>query len=191
MERVPDGQNAGVTLLDASWIARLEEAPASPRPRTEEALLLDYPVELGLQRQEWRHGLLREFQLITYGNHDQPEHLRVPLRLLALADEMTLRYGRLIEEHTAELERALAAGAERTVLRYPLVPGVRSIEIQFAKVMEESDAYCREQALMTLGPTRETYALRRWSVEEIVRQYDGESPRSWPAFISEFQGEMG
>ena len=151
----------------------------------EEALLVDYPVEIGLQRQEWRHGLLREFQLITYGNHEHPEHLRVPLRLLALADEMTLRYGRLIEEHTAELERALAAGAARAILRYPLLPGVRALEIQFAKVMEESDAYCREQRLMTLPPSAETYSLRRWVIEEVVRQYDGEPPRAWPEFLAD------
>lgn len=181
---MPDGQNTSVTAGEAPWIRRLEQSVAAEKPQAEEALLVDYPVEYGLQRQEWRHGLLREFQLITYSNHEQPEHLRVPLRLLALADEMTLRYGRLIEEHTTELERALAAGSPRTVLRYPLLPGVRTIEIQFARVMEESDAYCREQALMTLGPTPETYALRRWVIEEVVHQYDGNPPRSWPDFLA-------
>ena len=185
---MPEGANADV--MQPLWITRLEESVAADAPSTDQALLLDYPVESGLERQEWRHDLLREFQLITYGSHDQPEHLKVPLRLLALADEMTSRYGRLIEEHTDELERALAAGLPRAILRYPLLPGVRELEIQFAKVMEESDRYCRQEALMTLSPSPETYAIRRWVIEEVVRQYDGHPPRSWLDFVAEVEREQ-
>jgi hypothetical protein len=56
--------------------------------------------------------------------------------------------------------------------------------------MEESDHYCRQQALMTLGPSAETYAIRRWVIEEVVRQYDGHPPRSWPDFVAEVEREQ-
>lgn len=173
-----------------AWISRLELAMQTPGSNVEEALLVDYPVETGLSRQEWRHGLLREYQLITHGAHDQHElELHIPRRLLALADQITERYGRLIEQHTAELERALAAGTDRIVLRYPLQPGAVTMEIEFAKAMEESDAYCRGQALMTLEPSPVSYQLRRWVVEELTRQHHGEPPRAWPEFLRELDSQ--
>jgi hypothetical protein len=45
--------------------------------------------------------------------------------------------------------------------------------------MEEADSYSREARLMALAPTPDLYALRRWTVEEFVRQYDGLPPRPW------------
>lgn len=172
------------------WITRLERVTQAPASNVEEALLVDYPVELGLRRQEWRYGLLREYQLITYSVHDQHDvDFNVPRRLLALADEMTVRYGRLVEEHTAELERALAAGTDRIILRHPLHQAAVMMEIEFAKAMEESDAYCREQALMTLAPASDTYDLRRWVIEELVRQYYGHAARPWPEFLAELEAE--
>lgn len=150
---------------------------------------MDYPVAAGLRRAEYRHGLLREYQLITFGVHEHRSELNVPRRLLALADDITMRYGHLIERHTAQLEDATAAGAEAVVLRYPLAAASVQLEVEFARALEASDAYCRDEALMTLEPTPETYCLRRWVVEELVAQYTGAAPRPWPDFLADLDRE--
>ncbi len=179
-----------MTAHEPAWITRLERAPSDPAPKVDTALLIDYPVELGLRREERRHDLLREFQLITYGVHDHHEQVTVPRRLLALADEMTQRFGIMIEQHTLELEKAMAQGDDQVVLRYPLSDEARNLEIEFAKAMEDSDAYCRDEALMTVAPAPEIYALRRWIAEEVVHQYDGHQPRAWGDFLAELATEM-
>jgi hypothetical protein len=71
------------------------------------------------------------------------------------------------------------AGEEHTTLRYPLVAESRTVLLYYARTMEEADSYSREARLMALAPTPDLYALRRWTVEEFVRQYDGLPPRPW------------
>lgn len=171
--------------VNVEWLDQLPTFRNGHPPAVEEALLVDYPVAAGLRRQEYRHGLLREFQLITFGVHEHCDELTVPRRLLALADEMTSCYGQLIEQHTAQLEDAMAAGDRTVVLRYPLAPAAVELEVELAWAMEESDAYCRDEALITIEPTEEAYLLRRWVVEEVARQYHGSPPRSWPEFLAD------
>jgi hypothetical protein len=47
--------------------------------------------------------------------------------------------------------------------------------------MEQADEFCRAGLFMNLAPDHEVYALRRWIVEEFVRQYAGLAPRPWVA----------
>ena len=83
------------------------------------------------------------------------------------------------ESHQPELRRALEAGEETADLEYPMVTGMRASVLDYARMMETIDDHCRHAALMSLPPTAEVYALRRWTVEEFVRQYDGLAPRPW------------
>jgi hypothetical protein len=102
-------------------------------------------------------------------------------RLELLAEELMARYGPDLTEPSPELRRAISAHEATTTLRYPLFPVTRAIILDYARMMEGIDASCRDAALMTLQPSPEIYALRRWTVEEFVRQYDGLDPRPWPA----------
>jgi hypothetical protein len=167
-----------VTAPD-DWLRALERADVRESPASDQVVLLGYPVALGRLQYEWTSDLLREFQLILHGAEQHGEVPPVLRRLLTFADEITTKYGVQMAEPEAELDRAFAAGEECTVLRYPLFPVSRGILLDFARTMEEADAYCREAALITLAPSPELYALRRWIVEEFIRQYDGAPPRSW------------
>ena len=161
------------------WIRVLERADAPSEPLVPEAVLLNYPVALGAAQSERSQDLLREFQLMAAaGAHEGASSALARLELLA--EELMAKYGPDFAEPPAELRRAIRAQEARTVLRYPLFPITRSIILDYARMMEGIDASCRDAAMMTLQPSPELYALRRWTVEEFVRQYDGRDPRPWP-----------
>lgn len=161
------------------WIRVLERADASSEPRAPEAVLLNYPVALGAAQSERSQDLLREFQLMAAaGAHEGASSALARLELLA--EELMAKYGPDLAEPPAELRRAIRAREATTVLRYPLFPITRSIILDYARMMEGIDASCRDAAMMTLQPSPQLYALRRWTVEEFVRQYDGRDPRPWP-----------
>jgi hypothetical protein len=161
------------------WIRVLERVDAPTEPLTPEAVLLNYPVSLGAAQNERSNDLLREFQLMAAaGAHEGASSALARLELLA--EELMAKYGPDLAEPPAELRRAIKAFEATTVLRYPLFPITRSIILDYARMMEGIDVSCRDAAMMTLQPSAELYALRRWTVEEFVRQYDGLDPRPWP-----------
>jgi hypothetical protein len=161
------------------WIRVLEEAEAPPTPRVTEAVLLNYPVVLGAAQNERSTDLLREFQLMA-GAGGADAAVPALARLELLAEELMAKYGPDLTEPSAELRQAIRDNETNTVLRYPLFPVSRAIILDYARMMEGIDDSCRDAVLMTLPPSPEMYALRRWTVEEFVRQYDGLAPRPWP-----------
>jgi len=136
-------------------------------------------VDLGRRQREDVAGLLRELQLIVIGSRQPETEMSAPMRLLALAEGITSAYSAQLDPADAELERAHAAGEDTTVLRYEMLPVTRDMVLQYAVAMAEVDDYCRKAALITLATTPEMLELRRWTVEEFVRQYDGQPPRPW------------
>lgn len=164
---------------DGDWIDELERRAAPGEPQVAQVVLLNYPVSLGAAQNERTNDLLREFALMALsGVH--PDAAPALARLERLAGDMVTKYGDQLAEPAAELQRALAAREPTTVLRYALLPVTRTVILDYARMMEEIDAYCLGAALITLQPAPDIYALRRWTVEEFVRQYDGASPRPWP-----------
>lgn len=165
--------------VPARWIDALEAAPVRSGPAVPEVVLVDYPVRLGIRQHEEVGDLLREFQLITIGD-SAGRDTTTPQTLLMFARAVTEQYADALTAPQMELERAYAAGEQHTTLCYPLVPESRTVLLYYARTMEEADTYSREARLMTLAPAPDLYALRRWTVEEFVRQYDGHPPRPWP-----------
>jgi hypothetical protein len=166
--------------LGAGWIDALEAVADRSGPAVGEVALVEFPVRLGVRQQEEVGDLLREFQLITIGDAVGRD-TTTPHALLMFARAVTEQYADALAAPQTQLERAFAAGEEHTTLCYPLLPESRTVLLYYARTMEAADAYSREARLMTLPPTPELYALRRWTVEEFVRQYDGHPPRPWPS----------
>jgi len=146
---------------------------------TVDALLVDYPIALGRRQREEVAGLLRELQLVVIGSRNPEVEMSPPMRLLALAEGITATYGAQLDPADAELDRAHAAGEDTTVLRYELLPVSRAVVLQYAVAMAEVDEFARQATLITLATPPEMLELRRWTVEELVRQYDGAPPRPW------------
>lgn len=161
------------------WIDALVRPDPPSNPMAEDALLVDYPVALGRRQREEVEGLLRELQLVVIGSRNPETEMTAPLRLLALAEGITATYGAQLDPAEAEMDRAFAAGEDTTVLRYELLPVSRTLVLQYAVAMAEVDEFARQATLITLATPPEMLELRRWTVEEFVRQYDGEPPRPW------------
>jgi hypothetical protein len=161
------------------WIDALVRPDAPSHPIAQEALLVDYPVALGTRQREEVAGLLRELQLVVIGSRNPEIEMSAPMRLLALAEGITATYGAQLDPAEAELDRAAAAGEDATVLRYELLPVSRDVVLEYAVAMAEVDEFCRQAMLITLATSPEMLELRRWTVEEFVRQYGGASPRPW------------
>ncbi|MGH8869741.1 MAG: hypothetical protein ACRDYU_17330 [Actinomycetes bacterium] len=172
------------------WISLLERRSTTGAPAASEVVLVGYPVRLGLRYRAHMAEVLREMQMIAAatpegaggGGQDdggaRPE--AGPARLAQLAVDVARRYGKHLAGPSEQAELAAAQGVPRIDLPYPLLPESREVILHFARVMEDVDRYCEEEALITLCRPPDLYALRRWIVEEFVRQYDGEPPRPWP-----------
>jgi hypothetical protein len=163
-----------------TWLDDLEALPERAAPAAEEVRLLDYPVALGIRQEERTIELVRELQLIALDARADAQVSSVHAGLVAFATEMSATYGPALAAPRAELERAHEAGEQRTEVRYPLRPESAAQMLAYARLMEDADAFCAAGEVISLGPDAEVYALRRWTVEEFLRQYHGAAPRPWP-----------
>lgn len=161
----------------AEWIEALDRPDAPSTPAGPVAVLLGYPVLLGGAMNERTVDLLRELQLMT-SDGAADTHGVVP-ELRRLASYVTDIWGDRLAEPDPKLRAALEDGRTTTELEFPMRAGMRSSVLEYARMMETIDDYCRRAALMTLAPAPDVYALRRWIVEEVVRQFDGLAPRAW------------
>lgn len=174
----------------ANWIDELERLPAGEQPAVPEVRLIGYPVQLGVRQQNRTADLLRELQLIELDAGQHPAHASTPERLMAFATALYDTFGPALEQPREELERAFAAGTATIEQRYPLTPGSRAAMLSYARLMEQGDEFCRSGLVMNLAPDPEVYALRRWTVEEFVRQYVGDAPRPWAASHGEIPAQQ-
>lgn len=162
--------------MTADWIDALEARPAPEVPATREIRLIDYPVLVAVEQQQQTAEMMREFQLILLGETET----HVLHEVVEFAATMWADWGEVLTGPREELERAHAAGEPYTELRYPVREDSRDSILRYARLMERADDFCRSGELISLAATPDVYALRRWLVEEFVRQHDGEAPRPWP-----------
>ncbi|MGH9103932.1 MAG: hypothetical protein ACRDYD_13270 [Acidimicrobiales bacterium] len=136
-------------------------------------------IPLALQRRAAEHGdeLMREFRLILE-LHKVPDE-SAPARLLAVASELQSDYGPFTEEQEAELAAAFEAGALILDLAYRVPPSVADAARHLGSLLDEADAFCRQERLLTLETPAELVAYRRWFLDEFIRQIAGEPPRAW------------
>lgn len=146
--------------------------------------LLELPVAIHARSTEHSDELMREFTYIRAQSVD-PDGTTVPVKLLDLVDEVTDRFSGFTAGSQAELDAAIAAGADSIDLEYVVPPDVGPACIHLGELLEAADQYCRDgEVLLTLATPDELVAYRNWFLEEFVRQAGGEPPRSWPAFAA-------
>lgn len=170
--------------MAAAWIEQLAASDLRPASAVPFVRLRGYPVALGVRQQQRTLDLLRELQLMSLDREHGPESSPSTARLTAFADRMFATFGAELEAPREELERAFDAGEPHTELRYPLTAERVSGILAYARLMEEADELCRRGLLISLEPDDEVYALRRWTVEEFVRQFRGLPPRPWPGLTA-------
>ncbi len=168
-----------------SWIDVLDQqGDDRGSPASAEVLLLGFPVALGHRDTARVRVLFAELAAVADSGERSTPGLRLPRRLLELARHVLREFGPGLEAAHQRRDDAFAAGAKTVDRRYPLDDSSRKLMIDYARVLEQIDVYSRAGTLRTPATPVECYTLRRWIVEEFIRQYDGKPPRPWDGPLS-------
>jgi hypothetical protein len=145
-------------------------------------VLRDFPLHEMQRAREHSEALVREFALIVHGVTD--EDVRVPARLLELAELSEQRYAGLNPHAEEVVERAIAAGADYVDLELSVPESFKQSTLDAVPVLLEVEEYCRRGELLTLVPADDVRTFWVWYLAEFVRQIDGNAPISWREFLA-------
>jgi anti-sigma regulatory factor (Ser/Thr protein kinase) len=201
--RVDDATGRGLRLLDclaAAWgwessrtgkvvwfdlPEPLESPPPRPEykshddpyPRGAPIALLEAPVQEMIRTGAHYDALYREFRLIV--ELDPSRHNAAPGRLLSLIDKLGTRflgYGRSAEE---AWEKAVREGRESVDVHFRFPADAGPAVMRYNHLLDEADEYCQRAELLTIAPTAEALAVRRWAFGQVAAQCDGGPPTPW------------
>ncbi|MCU1593856.1 MAG: hypothetical protein JWO12_1248 [Frankiales bacterium] len=145
--------------------------------------LLELPVPLAAQAQQWFEELMREFALIHGGaaDHERPQ---TPGRLTAMVDALVSRFAGVNDDARDRLEEAIDRRdlvIADHVMQMPAEAAAASIGL--AAMMDEADEFCRQgQHLLTLAEPQSVRVYRTWYLAEVVAQLGGAAPVPWPEY---------
>lgn len=156
------------------------EPAAAPEPFVE-IELLRYPLRLGARASEHYEEVFREFAILAGASPESTED--VPARMLALIDALGRRYARQ-QDHEIEREEALLRGELSRDMVISVPPSAAEAGIELDRMLDETDEFCREGALLTLAPPEDVVAFRRWYITELVEQVAGRPAQPWPGDLT-------
>lgn len=158
------------------------DAHPSPSSAADGALvpmaLLGVPVAIMLQAQASYDELFREFRLVVEGDPAGAGEA-IHGQLIALVDELGTRFQAFTAGAEDDWRNALESGAASVDLHFELPPDIGAVCARYDELLDEADAFCRAGALMTLATTPEVRAVRKWLLQEFVRQSAHEPPLPW------------
>ena len=143
-------------------------------------VLLDYPLQLWAEQQEYFDGLLREFRLLLMSAEQNPGESSAPKELIELADMVTRDFGDSIVAINAERAAAHAAGRDRMDSSFPLLDALPALLDRIGRVLTASDRFCDEARMLITARPPHLVQWWEWLHEEMVRQCSGQPPRRWP-----------
>lgn len=147
------------------------------RPELVDVVLVNLPVEEFRRSQQYHDALFRELTLINAGLDTNGD--TTPARLVALVQELTQRYGPFSSGPETRLQEAVARNEARIDLHFQVPAEAKHAALELARLLDETDDYCRSGDLLTLAAPPEVHAFRARYLEEFVRQIDGKPPRPW------------
>jgi hypothetical protein len=144
-----------------------------------EVRLLNFPLPLFLHSRERHDELQREFTLMAIRPPEQRPGHEVPARLLELIDVLGRQYGGAADRSDADRDAAIERGEVSVDLTYELPPSAGPALRQLDQLMEDADAFCRSEDLLTLAATPTETRFRRWYLEQFMVQLAGGDPTPW------------
>jgi len=141
--------------------------------------LLNFPVRLHQIASEHSDELMREFALLALRPPtDRPGHT-VPKRLLELVELLGRQYGAFGQEGDALRDHAAARGQAAVDLTYAVPRDLAPAMSQLHDLLEEADAFCESEQLLTLAASPLEREFRRWFIEQFTAQAAGAAPVPW------------
>jgi hypothetical protein len=151
--------------------------------------VLGLPLALQEQAQEQTSELTRELTLIGIRLQQQGSSGELPVRLLALIDQLTGRYSSFTAAQEQQLVDAVGAGLETVDLVYEVPASVALAARALSDILDEADEYCRAgRHLLTLATPDELVTYRRWFLDQFIDQAAGRPPVRWADDQRERQG---
>jgi hypothetical protein len=145
--------------------------------------LVRVPVPLMARWGEHQQELVREFALIRLA--DQATKADIPARLLEVIERHQPAFNKLAVRTRGQFGRARERHEAYIDLELDLPPGAADAARELRALFDEADEFCRRGDLITLETPPEYVELRHWFLDEIVRQFDGESPIPFPGVQSD------
>jgi anti-sigma regulatory factor (Ser/Thr protein kinase) len=148
-----------------------------PYPNGAPIALLDAPIQEMIRTAAHYDALYREFRLIL--ELDPSHRQAVPGRLLTLIDELGttfLGFGRSVEE---TWDSAIRENRKSVDLHFRVPAEAGPAIVRYNQLLDEADEYCQRAELLTIAPTSEALAVRRWAFGQVVSQCAGEPPSPW------------
>lgn len=158
-------------------LERDQTSPHEVEPGLVPVRLVAVPVRLALASDANLDDLIREFQVLTLAGGI---HHSVPTPLISLIEQILDRYAepRLAGREAAR--RAAAAGQRLFDFTAAVPPAVVPDMWHLTSVLDQVAAFCRQGTLLSLAPSEELSAFRRWWVSEVERQVAGKPPTPCP-----------
>ena len=153
-----------------------EEAisPAGEATDPDHFLLRNVPVVAYVAFQNHFRELRREVRLLTLA-HESTYPLAADLSVLfdTLGRPLTLGIG------SAQVAAALTAGRSSTDLEVTMSRTAARGLSRFIELLDLTDAFCREERMLSLARSPEQRRFQNWFLGEFVRQSDGAPPLAY------------
>ncbi len=160
-----DRDEAGSASVDTELLELFDFSDASSEPHYAVALG-DVPTELLVAAKAHIDALIREFALVTSGAADGASP--IPPHLAALIQQVTGNFREARQSIKKQALRASQAGLPRTQLVLDLPASAAQAGLAYLEALDQVDAYCRAERMLTLESPPAHRLFRRWYVEELV-----------------------
>ena len=145
----------------------------SPQPSSDERVIRyevtlgDVPTELLLAAKAHIDALIREFALLASGAAGGATS-PVPRELAALIERVVGNFSEARQSIKKQALRAAERGEPRTQLTLFLPLSAAEAGLAYLAALDEVDAYCRSEQMLTLETPPAHKLFRTWYVEELV-----------------------
>jgi hypothetical protein len=167
----------GLGVSEDAQTAAANRSPANGGSVT--VTLLNFPLQVYAQARQHQDELLREFALMAIRPPQSRSGHEVPAGLLALIERLGRRYGGTADR-TDELRDAAVARGETSIdLAYTVPRSVGPAMQELHDLLEQADAFCQQEQLLTLAATPVERRFREWFLAEFASQAAGAEPSAW------------
>ncbi len=145
-------------------------------PDPERYVLRNVPVNEYVAFQNHFRELRREVRLLTLAHEaDYPLARDLSVVFDTLGRPLTLGIG------SAQVAAAVAAGRTRADLEVTMGRAAARGLARFVELLDLTDAFCREERMLSLARSPGQRRFQNWFLGEFVRQSAGGEPRAWSA----------
>jgi GAF domain-containing protein/serine phosphatase RsbU (regulator of sigma subunit)/anti-sigma regulatory factor (Ser/Thr protein kinase) len=137
------------------------------------------PAMVAIRSDEHVGELVREVELVRLGGREGVVRSDYPQRLLAIIEDLILRFEAARGMIRDQAELAVAKGEATFTVEVEL-PAAAAVAIgEFSNVISEVERFSESGHLLTVPRSPEVRAFQAWVLHETTRQLQGQSGKAW------------